>query len=111
MHLELLEQGKGGADDQRTADLAGVTRVLDAQLERGDFFLCASERQRHFGNFFVSIRTEAGEFCRQQLLSIDEHSCACANAQQEFFLSLRQDHPPGSTQQKWRLAIHLDAPG
>ncbi|MEV6875535.1 glycosyltransferase [Amycolatopsis sp. NPDC051128] len=47
MHLELLEQGKGGADDQRTADLAGVTRVLDAQLERGDFFLCASERQRH----------------------------------------------------------------
>ncbi|MEV5719620.1 glycosyltransferase [Amycolatopsis mediterranei] len=48
MHLELLEQGKGVADDQRAADLAGVTRVLDAQLERGDFFLCASERQRHF---------------------------------------------------------------
>ena len=48
MHLELLEQGKGVADDKRAADLAGVTRVLDAQLERGDFFLCASERQRHF---------------------------------------------------------------
>ena len=48
MHLELLEQGKGIADDKRAADLAGVTRVLDAQLERGDFFLCASERQRHF---------------------------------------------------------------
>ncbi|MEV6441666.1 glycosyltransferase [Amycolatopsis sp. NPDC051716] len=48
MHLELLEQGKGVADDQRAADLAGVTRVLDAQIERGDFFLCASERQRHF---------------------------------------------------------------
>jgi GT2 family glycosyltransferase/glycosyltransferase involved in cell wall biosynthesis len=47
MHLELLEQGKGIADDQRAADLAGVTRVLDAQIERGDFFLCASERQRH----------------------------------------------------------------
>ncbi|WP_154757206.1 glycosyltransferase [Amycolatopsis pithecellobii] len=48
MHLELLEQGKSAADDQRAADLAGVTKVLDAQLERGDFFLCASERQRHF---------------------------------------------------------------
>ncbi|WP_216214167.1 glycosyltransferase [Amycolatopsis aidingensis] len=48
MHLELLEQGKDAADDRRAADLIGVTRVLDAQLERGDFFLCASERQRHF---------------------------------------------------------------
>lgn len=48
MHLELLEQGKDAPDDRRAADLAGVTRVLEAQLERGDFFLCASERQRHF---------------------------------------------------------------
>ncbi|MFF5990311.1 glycosyltransferase [Prauserella flavalba] len=48
MHLELLEQGKDAPDDKRAADLAGVTKVLDAQLERGDFFLCASQRQRHF---------------------------------------------------------------
>ncbi|WP_199433975.1 glycosyltransferase [Qaidamihabitans albus] len=48
MHLELLEQGKRTPDDRRAADLAGVTKVLDAQLERGDFFLCASQRQRHF---------------------------------------------------------------
>ncbi|OXM44210.1 glycosyltransferase [Amycolatopsis alba] len=48
MHLELLEQGKGAPDDKRALDLIGVTKVLDAQLERGDFFLCASERQRHF---------------------------------------------------------------
>lgn len=47
MHLELLEQSRDTPDDRRAADLAGVTRVLDAQLERGDFFLCASERQRH----------------------------------------------------------------
>jgi GT2 family glycosyltransferase/glycosyltransferase involved in cell wall biosynthesis len=47
MHLELLEQSKDTPDDRRAADVAGVTRVLDAQLERGDFFLCASERQRH----------------------------------------------------------------
>jgi GT2 family glycosyltransferase/glycosyltransferase involved in cell wall biosynthesis len=48
MHLELLEQGRSAPDDKRAADLAGVTKVLDAQLERGDFFLCASERQRLF---------------------------------------------------------------
>ncbi|TCP49256.1 GT2 family glycosyltransferase [Tamaricihabitans halophyticus] len=48
MHLELLEQGKGAPEDRRHADLIGVTKVIDAQLERGDFFLCASERQRHF---------------------------------------------------------------
>ena len=48
MHLELLEQGKDDTDEQRELDLVGVTNVLNAQLERGDFFLCASERQRHF---------------------------------------------------------------
>lgn len=48
MHLELLEQRRDAPDDERGADVAGVTRVLDRQLLRGDFFLCASERQRHF---------------------------------------------------------------
>ncbi|MEV0678261.1 glycosyltransferase [Actinosynnema sp. NPDC050436] len=48
MHLELLEQGRDSTDEQREKDLVGVTRVLTNQLARGDFFLCASERQRHF---------------------------------------------------------------
>ncbi|MGX7827753.1 glycosyltransferase [Actinokineospora sp. 24-640] len=48
MHLELLEQGKDTVAEQRGLDLIGVTKVLNAQLERGDFFICASERQRHF---------------------------------------------------------------
>lgn len=48
MHLELLEQAKDDTDEQRGKDLIGVTKVLNTQLERGDFFLCASERQRHF---------------------------------------------------------------
>ncbi|NUT98001.1 MAG: glycosyltransferase [Saccharothrix sp.] len=48
MHLELLEQGRDATDEQREKDLEGVQRVLDNQLRRGDFFLCASERQRHF---------------------------------------------------------------
>jgi len=52
MHLELLEQGRdlsdSATDEQRELDLLGVTKVLNNQLLRGDFFLCASERQRHF---------------------------------------------------------------
>ncbi|WP_016697644.1 glycosyltransferase [Actinoalloteichus spitiensis] len=48
MHLEYLEQGKDVDDERRARDLDGVTRVLNTQLMRGDFFLCASERQRHF---------------------------------------------------------------
>jgi GT2 family glycosyltransferase/glycosyltransferase involved in cell wall biosynthesis len=48
MHLELLEQGRDSDDERRTKDLRGVTKVLNTQLQRGDFFLCASERQRHF---------------------------------------------------------------
>ncbi|WP_210435461.1 glycosyltransferase [Saccharopolyspora sp. ASAGF58] len=48
MHLELLEQGRDTDDERRAKDLTGVTKVLNAQLQRGDFFLCASERQRHF---------------------------------------------------------------
>lgn len=48
MHLEVLEQAKDDTDEQRQAQLTAVTELLNTQLERGDFFLCASERQRHF---------------------------------------------------------------
>ncbi|MFL6144655.1 MAG: glycosyltransferase [Labedaea sp.] len=52
MHLELLEQSRdpnvAENDEQRATNLEAVTRVLNTQLTRGDFFLCASERQRHF---------------------------------------------------------------
>ncbi|MDP9644170.1 GT2 family glycosyltransferase/glycosyltransferase involved in cell wall biosynthesis [Actinopolyspora lacussalsi] len=48
MHLELLEQGRDTDEQRRDADLRGTTEVLNKQLRRGDFFLCASQRQRHF---------------------------------------------------------------
>lgn len=48
MHLELLEQGRESGDDRRADDVVAITTVLNNQLLRGDFFLCASERQRHF---------------------------------------------------------------
>ncbi len=48
MHLEQLEQARDLGDDQRAQIVDAVTTVLSTQLRRGDFFLCASERQRHF---------------------------------------------------------------
>ncbi|WP_092597118.1 glycosyltransferase [Actinopolyspora xinjiangensis] len=48
MHLELLEQGRDTDEQRREADLRGTTEVVNTQLRRGDFFLCASQRQRHF---------------------------------------------------------------
>ncbi|SDN43826.1 Glycosyltransferase, GT2 family [Allokutzneria albata] len=47
MHLEQLEQGKDLDAGRRAHVVDVVTTVLSNQLERGDFFLCASERQRH----------------------------------------------------------------
>ncbi|TFD53383.1 glycosyltransferase [Cryobacterium sp. Hh11] len=48
MHLEQLEQGRGLAQPLWDKQVADATDVLNEQLLRGDFFLCASERQRHF---------------------------------------------------------------
>lgn len=48
VHLEQLEQLKerGAVERRATHDL--TVRVFNEQLVRGDFFLCASEEQRHF---------------------------------------------------------------
>jgi GT2 family glycosyltransferase/glycosyltransferase involved in cell wall biosynthesis len=48
MHLEQLEQTRELGDDRRAQIVDAVTAVLSTQLRRGDFFLCASDRQRHF---------------------------------------------------------------
>jgi GT2 family glycosyltransferase/glycosyltransferase involved in cell wall biosynthesis len=48
MHLERLEQTRGTEPLARDRDLAATLEVVNAQLLRGDFFLCANERQRHF---------------------------------------------------------------
>lgn len=48
MHLEQLEQGRPNGEEAWTRATADATRVLNDQLSRGDYFLCASERQRHF---------------------------------------------------------------
>ncbi len=48
MHLEQLEQGRPQGREAWTRATADATTVLNEQLARGDYFLCASERQRHF---------------------------------------------------------------
>ena len=48
MHLEQLEQGRELPAVVWDRQVSDATEVLNEQLTRGDFFLCASERQRHF---------------------------------------------------------------
>jgi GT2 family glycosyltransferase/glycosyltransferase involved in cell wall biosynthesis len=48
MHLEQLEQARELPTEQWERQVADATAVLNEQLERGDFFLAASERQKMF---------------------------------------------------------------
>ena len=48
MHLEQLEQGRQLPAGQWNKQVSDATDVLNQQMERGDFFLCASDRQRLF---------------------------------------------------------------
>ena len=47
-HLEVLEQARGLSAGERRLATRASKEVLNQQLLRGDFFLCASEKQRHF---------------------------------------------------------------
>lgn len=48
LHLEQLEQGRDEGEQARRKAVKGATEVLNEQLVRGDFFLCANDRQRDF---------------------------------------------------------------
>jgi len=48
MHLEQLEQGRELPADQWQRQVSDATDVLNEQLERADFFLAASDRQKMF---------------------------------------------------------------
>lgn len=48
LHLEVLEQGRDEDMKLWSDRVDDATGVLNHQLARGDFFLCASQRQRHF---------------------------------------------------------------
>ncbi len=48
LHLEQLEQGRDEGQRGRLLAVQSATAVLNEQLLRGDYFLCASEKQRDF---------------------------------------------------------------
>jgi len=48
MHLEQLEQGREQGAEGWTRQVQGATDILNEQLSRADFMMCASERQKHF---------------------------------------------------------------
>ena len=48
LHLEQLEQGRDEGHRGRLLAVQSATAVLNEQLLRGDFFVCASEKQRDF---------------------------------------------------------------
>jgi len=48
MHLEQLEQARHLPAEQWDKQVADARTTIEAQLAVGDYFLCASERQRHF---------------------------------------------------------------
>ncbi|MFT2816922.1 glycosyltransferase [Leifsonia sp. A12D58] len=48
MHLEVLEQGKDLSAEDRYHLSLHTAEVLNVQIERADFMLCASEKQRDF---------------------------------------------------------------
>jgi GT2 family glycosyltransferase/glycosyltransferase involved in cell wall biosynthesis len=47
-HLEQLEQARDLGEERRRDVVQSATAVLNEQILRGDFFLCASEKQRDF---------------------------------------------------------------
>ena len=48
LHLEQLEQGRDQEESIRREHVRDATAVLNEQLSRGDFFVCASDKQRDF---------------------------------------------------------------
>lgn len=48
MHLEQLEQAKDLGEEGRRHSIRETTRVLNEQLRRADYVLCASDKQRDF---------------------------------------------------------------
>lgn len=54
LHLEALELNAGQREPERTVNIASSVRVLGEQMLRGDFFVCASEKQRDLWLGFLS---------------------------------------------------------
>ncbi len=71
IHLEALEQGRDGGEDARLDSVTSSTRVLNEQLLRGDFFMCASPKQRDFwlGHLSALGRVNPRTYDEDEMLS------------------------------------------
>lgn len=71
MHLEQLEQGRERGLRDWNAQVGHSNEALNHQMARGDFFLCASERQRHFwlGQLAALGRVNAYTYSRDDKLT------------------------------------------
>jgi hypothetical protein len=56
----------------------------------------------------MSIGDQAGEFCREQRLAIDEQTRTVARAQQDAMSAFRQLDSGGRAKQKRRRPVHFD---
>ncbi len=71
LHLEQLEQGRELTMKHWQADITNANDTLNHQMLMGDFFLCASERQRYFwlGQLAALGRINAQTYSRDSQLS------------------------------------------
>ncbi len=70
MHLEQLEQAKSSDIEAWQRNISSATSVLNAQVSRADFFICASERQRNFylGQLAALGRVDASNYSQDPTL-------------------------------------------
>jgi glycosyltransferase involved in cell wall biosynthesis len=54
LHFEALQLNASRPEPDRSVNVAATVRVLGEQLHRGDFFVCASEKQRDLWMGFLS---------------------------------------------------------
>ena len=76
LHLEALELTRGDPEPDRSVNVANTVRTLEEQLVRGDFFVCASDKQRDLWLGFlaavgrVNPRTYAGDPTLRRLIDV-----------------------------------------
>ncbi|MCL1899341.1 MAG: glycosyltransferase, partial [Promicromonosporaceae bacterium] len=89
MHLEQLEQARDLGPEVRAHVVADTTRVLNEQIRRADFMLCASEKQR---DFWLGQLASQGRI--NQFVYDEDHSLDSLLAVVPFGIS---DDPPVQT--------------
>lgn len=102
IHLEQLEQARDQGPKGRNKTIAEVTEALNRQLLRGDFFLCASEKQRQLwlGQLAACGRINRNNFATEQ--PVEELVAICP-----FGLD---DEPPVQTEHAIRGRVDGIAP-